>query len=404
MKKVLLFLFIASLSFGGFAQNDIIIGKIDSVTSEILKEDRKIWVHLPENFSPAKQYPVVYLLDGDAHFYSVVGMIHQLSSVNGNTICPEMIVVGIPNTNRTRDLTPYKGDANDPFLPPEMLAISGGGENFVSFIEKELIPFVDANYPTAPYRMLIGHSFGGLTALNIFLHHNDLFNAYVAIDPSVNWANKRLLHEFESASLKAYPKKKALYIGIANIETGKTMEAIKADTTFVGEHTNAIFALDAHLRKYPQDNLRYQSKFYGNDTHGSSPLITEYDALHFIFDFYPLNFSFAEYMDPEMALAEQISQHFRNVSSEFGYEVKPDEGLMNGFGYEFLSMQQLEKAKQFFEMNVANYPESANVYDSLGDYYSAIGEKQQAIECFQKALTLDEAGYTREKLEALQKE
>lgn len=49
-----------------------------------------------------QRYPVVYLLDGDGHFESVVGMIQQLSQVNGNTVVPEMIVVGIPNTNRTR--------------------------------------------------------------------------------------------------------------------------------------------------------------------------------------------------------------------------------------------------------------------------------------------------------------
>src|SRR4051794_33892297 len=83
------------------------IGTIDSIDSKVLNEQRKVWIYVPSSAKNSKtRYPVVYLLDGDGHFYDLVGMTHQLSSVNGNTLCPEMIVVGIPNTDRTRDLTP----------------------------------------------------------------------------------------------------------------------------------------------------------------------------------------------------------------------------------------------------------------------------------------------------------
>lgn len=82
----------------------MIIGTIDSIQSKILNEQRKIWIYIPDNGSvdakTTQRFPVVYLLAGDAHFYSVVGMIQQLSQVNGNTICPEMIVIDIPNTDR----------------------------------------------------------------------------------------------------------------------------------------------------------------------------------------------------------------------------------------------------------------------------------------------------------------
>ena len=142
----------------------------------------------------SQRYPVVYLLDGDAHFYSVAGMIHQLSEVNGNTLFPEMIVVGIPNTDRMRDLTPthsptgYTGDSTG-------VGSSGGGEIFMSFIEKELIPYIDSLYPTAPYKVFIGHSLGGLTVINALLHHTRLFNSYIAIDPSMWWQNQLLLKQ-----------------------------------------------------------------------------------------------------------------------------------------------------------------------------------------------------------------
>ena len=100
MKKLfILSLFICiSLSLNAQTDNNkVVIGTIDSVQSSIMNEKRKVWVYVPQSSGGdiyAKQkYPVIYLLDGDAHFYSVVGMIQQLSQVNGNTICPEMIVV-----------------------------------------------------------------------------------------------------------------------------------------------------------------------------------------------------------------------------------------------------------------------------------------------------------------------
>src|SRR5665213_1730806 len=106
----LLFIGVASAGAQTVKDNHIILGNIDSVKSKILNETRKVWVYVPASYNskaPHKQrYPVVYLLDGDDHFPSVVGMIQQLSEVNGNSICPDMIVVGITNTDRTRDLTP----------------------------------------------------------------------------------------------------------------------------------------------------------------------------------------------------------------------------------------------------------------------------------------------------------
>src|SRR5689334_2705377 len=94
----------------GQIDNKIVIGKIDSIQSRILNEERKIWIYIPDGASvedlEKQRYPVVYLLDGEAHFASVVGMIQQLSEVNNNMVCPKMIIVGIPNIDRTKDLTP----------------------------------------------------------------------------------------------------------------------------------------------------------------------------------------------------------------------------------------------------------------------------------------------------------
>ena len=112
MKSFLFTALFAVLYFYVPAQTDnkIVIGKVDSVYSNILGEQRKVWVYVPSGFlgnnDSTTRFPVVYLLDGDSHFQSVVGVIQQLSEANGNSNFPQMIVVAIPNTDRTRDLTP----------------------------------------------------------------------------------------------------------------------------------------------------------------------------------------------------------------------------------------------------------------------------------------------------------
>jgi len=216
MKKISLAYLLCCCLFivSGQNSNDIVFGKIDSLNSKILNEQRKIWVHVPEDSSEKKNYPVVYLLDGDDHFYSVVGMLRQMSSKYKNEICPKMIVVGIPNKSRTsrlRDLTPTKGKP-DRWVDSDMIANSGGGENFMSFIEKELMPYINSNYPTQSYKMLIGHSFGGLTVMNTLMHRPKLFDSYVAIDPSMWWNDKKLLNEIKQHKFDEKYAKKMIFL------------------------------------------------------------------------------------------------------------------------------------------------------------------------------------------------
>ncbi|AMJ65286.1 hypothetical protein AXW84_07485 [Hymenobacter sp. PAMC 26628] len=116
--------------------NAIVIGRVDSLMSDVLKEKRKLWVYVPDGAAASvyapQRYPVVYLLDGDAWFTTTTGVIQKLSGFP-NSVCPEMIVVGIPNTNRTRDLTPSASTTDD--MPAFVPKASGGGENFTVFLE-----------------------------------------------------------------------------------------------------------------------------------------------------------------------------------------------------------------------------------------------------------------------------
>ena len=409
MKKSIPFILYVIVSLSSRAQTDnkIVIGKVDSVYSTILKEPRKVWVYTPNMKegmqNPGQRYPVVYLLDGDGHFESVVGMIQQLSQVNGNTIVPEMIIVGIPNTDRTRDLTPTHITSDPPMMDSNSTKNTGGAENFTAFMEKELMPHIDSLYPTQPFRILIGHSFGGLTVMNTITNHTKLFNAYIAIDPSM-WYNKE---QFLKATQNKLASQKyngtSLYVGIANtMAEGMTLEKMKKDTTSDTRHIRSIFAMDKFIKSNSQNGLKYASKYYGDDDHGSVPLISEYDGLRFIFSWYRFKFLPTDFTSPGTEVVQRMKKHYQNVSKEFGFKVSPPEMQINGLGYFMLGQKHLDKAAALFEMNVENYPQSGNAYDSYADALIAKKDTVAAITNYQKAFAITKSEETKQKIDKLQ--
>ena len=406
MKSLLFFLLACTItaSVAQTTNNSICIGTVDSLYSTILKQERKVFVYVPENFGSiyAKQkYPVVYLFDGEAHFHSVTGLIQQLSQVNGNNNLPEMIVVGIPNIDRTHDLTPTPSGASA-FLDSAMSATSGGGENFTAFIEKELIPYIDSHYPTTSYRVLIGHSLGGLMIMNTFLNHTNLFNAYLSIDPSMWWDNERPLKQAQKdLAEKKYDGKK-LFVAMANtMRSGMDTLSLRKDTSANQNHPRAVLELGDALRENKKNHLQWNWKYYNDDTHGSVPLIAEHDALRWFFSFNKFMLPFVADEMKTFNYDSALTSHYKIVSAEMGYTVSPPEQVINDLAYQYLQQKNFDKAFHYFEMNIANYPESFNVYDSMGDYYDARGDKQKAIEYYTKALKHGDFIETKTKLEKL---
>ena len=382
---------------GQTQSKQIVIGTKDIIHSKILNEQREIWVYVPSSASDTtfskQRYPVVYLLMGDIYFSSVVGMIQYLSSVNE---CPEMIVVGIPNPDRQSDLTPSQVDSWTFFnLVLDNCKTSGGGEKFISFIEKELIPHIDSLYSTAPYRILIGHCLGGIATMNILIHHTDLFKAYIAIDPAMSWDNQKLLKESKKALANNDYSGVSLFLGIANtMNVGMDTIKVKKDTSKWNEYIRSNFELRDYLSNNKQNQLKFSWKYYGNDNHIAVPQITEYDAIRFIFNYYHFSVYSNNYRN--------IENVYENLSKQFGYKVKPPEGMVNSVAYTYLYVKHFDDAFYLFKLNVRNYPDSWNAYDSLGDYYDVTGDKENAIGNYKKALSIKEVSYTRKKLEKLQ--
>jgi tetratricopeptide (TPR) repeat protein len=216
------------------------------------------------------------------------------------------------------------------------------------------------------------------------------------------WDKKSLLKDTKKVLAEKKFQGTSLFLGVANtMDDGMTINKVLKDTSNNTRHIRSILELRSSFENNKQNGLKYQGKYYSDDTHSSVPLITEYDALHFLFNFYPLKLSSKEYTDTTSALVDKYEKHFYNVSKQMGYKVKPSESLINGMGYQALASKQFKKAERCFKYNVDNYPESFNVFDSMGDYYDAVNDKLNAIKYFEKALTIKENAETKKKLEKL---
>ena len=363
------------------ADNRITIGEILSIKSEILEEDRPYWVYLPDSYNdetgfPSK-YPVLYLLDGDGFFHSATGLVQYMSAgIYSNTQIPEMIVVAIPNTDRTRDLTPTHSTADYDGKEAPYLKTSGGGDKFLRFIRDELQPKIDSTYRTEAFNILVGHSYGGLLAAHALLEPEQIFQAYIAIDPSLSWDDSVVLRQARSVIESGGALQGRVYLTTANtVAPGYDSKLVD------GPVVEDVVAL---IQSAASPELHVRHDYYEAEDHTSVPTLSLYHGLLFVFDGYK----------PPMALfygePSLLKAHFERVSDRLGITLFPPETLVNGAGYEMLYYEQdVDKAIELFTLNTVNYPESFNVYDSLAEAYMVNGDKALAIANYEKSLELD---------------
>jgi predicted alpha/beta superfamily hydrolase len=161
-----------------------------TVNSRVLGEMRRINVHLPAAYATARsaKFPVLYMPDGgiDEDFPHVVNTVDSLIALD--RIRP-VIIVGVPNTERRRDLTGPTRVAKDSTIAPHV----GGSAAFRRFFREELIPAIDRRYRTTAERAIVGESLAGLFVVETFLREPGLFDHYVAFDPSLWWNQAALV-------------------------------------------------------------------------------------------------------------------------------------------------------------------------------------------------------------------
>jgi uncharacterized protein len=190
-----------------------VLGIIDEIQSKELAEKRVLNIYFPEGYKQddTTKYPVIYLLDGsaDEDFIHIVGLV-QFNSFEWINQVPKSIVVGIATVDRRRDFTFPTTIEKD----KKKYSTAGYSNKFISFIEKELQPFIETKYKTNKDKTIIGQSLGGLLATEILLKKPTLFNKYIIISPSLWWDNGSLLNLNSNLLTEDFNQQTAIYIGV----------------------------------------------------------------------------------------------------------------------------------------------------------------------------------------------
>lgn len=380
------------------------IGSLDSVYSESLQEYRQLYVQLPANYEPneQKKYPVIFILDGEV----LLPTVNNVHSFYSGGFMPEAVLVGISNThNRTRDLTTsqIKKKYGMPFNEE-----NGGAANFSNFIEKELIPFLEEKYPITNFRTLIGHSYGGLFTIYTLINHPHLFANYLAIDPSLDWDDQKLLTQAKEKLQSENYAKKHLFMSLSgqlHMQNPQvTIKNVMEDTSDFTLFARSNIAFSNMVKQNDKNGLAFEWKFYPRDLHGTVPYPSIMDGLIFDFEWYQMEDTdkFNSPATSKETLSNIINHRTKKLESYFNYTVPPyPEDLLNALGYMSLDMEQFDKAKMFFEFAIEFYPNSANAHDSIADYYERNNDYDNALKFATKAFEINNIDYYKQRIETL---
>ena len=234
----------------GGASTPLVIGETFTIESKVLNETRRINVYLPPPYaaSATARLPVLYMPDGGMaeDFLHVAGLI-QVSV--GNATMRPFVLVGIENTQRRRDLTGPTQDDEDRKIAPQV----GGSAAFRRFIRSELMPAVTSRYRTTGETAIIGESLAGLFIVETFFLEPDLFDTFIAFDPSLWWNRDDLVTTAGRRLAGPANRPKTLYLASSGEE----------------EMARLTGALAGHLRRGAPASLKWHYEAMPSETHGT---------------------------------------------------------------------------------------------------------------------------------------
>jgi predicted alpha/beta superfamily hydrolase len=416
MKRLLLVLLVILITNLSQAQ-DIKIGKQDSIYSQILKETRPFSVYFPPSYctNSNQKYPVLYILDGDYNFHYVTGLIELQSSISENI--PEMIVVGISG----KDSKTYMQNC----IPEETNSkLQGNANKVFKFINTELVPYVTKKYKVNNYKILSGHSKGGLFVINSALHKPKSFNHYIAISPAV-WYEDSGINDITQNILKQNKNFKSdVYISLAN-EKGMMVDSfLKVATSSVFKNANVVyilaflglilsaifyrkvrsisklkrlslallilvisFSFTAYLLYgYFPNNTNFKFKKFAHENHNSVGAPTYKWALNNIFQNWKLD-------KPYFESPEGLEKYSKNTKNQYGETFNlSNSALANTVLY--ILKDDKKALEEMGNLIKKNYPESTSYYNLLlADNLLAKEDILQAKQILSQSLKKDSSYY-----------
>ena len=338
--------------------------------SEILLEERPFIISLPHGYeNNDANYPVLYLLDGLGNIKHEIGTVELLTD---SGIIPPMIIVAVESLDRSRDLTPSSaGQGVYGGLGDSGIAQSGGAPKFLQFLEDELIPYVESKFRTYPYRLLEGHSFGGLFSTYVLMEKPDIFDAFIIQAPAL-WWNKEEMTANAKPFFKSHTNiDKTIYFGIGGGDGWGMRQELKRYVQVIEENT--------------PKSLRWKHEEVGDEDHDTSRLLLNYYGLKYVFS--------------DLIASEELLNNYSDESF-----LKGERELMNKYGqqarrpvsnYVDIALKLLKEENDLgaivvFNRAVKAYPKYIGLMTNLAKLYEKTKQNDKAIGTYKLAIQLSE--------------
>lgn len=345
--------------------------------STIMDETLDIHIQLPLFYHENSdyRYPVIYVLDAPVGLTLTAGVIDPLVGYNN---APQMIIVGLSTSNRSRDFTP----SIDTQLEPE----SGGADKYLNFISNEVIPYIDKNYRTENFKILSGHSYGGLFVMHTFHTKPDLFQAHFAYSPSLFWGDNATVKNVISFLKNNKQHRNFLYMNIGN--EGNTelwaSEGIPEQATKSGKAMlEGVLAIEKALQLNRQPNLDYKVETFFDEPHQTTQI---YGTVSSLRNLYPQwDVPYKSYLEG----FKSVMEHFSWLTEKYGYQIEAKFWQMNDEGEYLLNEKNNPtEAIKYFNFNLQRSPESITTLANLVNAHIENGEPQIAMNYIDKLLSL----------------
>ena len=336
----------------------VIVAERIQLSSAILGENREILIATPEGYLESDaRYPVLYLLDGKQNLPHVLGSVDILTRTGG---MPPTIIVGIVGADRDRDYSTSQ---------IESIPTSGGAPRFLSFLEEELIPFVDKNYRTMPFKILEGHSLGGSLTTHALISNTDLFDAHIIMSPALWWDDRELLSRAATFFQDRTSLPKTVFLGIGT-EDGYEM---RQD---LGNLADIIANADI-------PDLRWAHYEYDREGHMSAPLQINYFGLRHVYADMRLSDALLENFQADAFLA-----HENYIREKYGAQAKQTGEAYVRLGFRLIADEKYDDAVVVLTRNAQAYPDWYMSYAWLADALEKQGDLRAALNNYQRATDL----------------
>ena len=355
-RTIILFLLLSCCCLHAYPQNngdEIVIGKYRKLHSEVTNEDRTLLVWLPRSYNESNlSYPVIYLLYGQNTSAYLLPTITACDMLAASGVVPEMIIVGVASAERYRDYS----SISDGFI-----------NNTVRFFSEELFPFIESNYRTLDYRIVIGPQAGAVFSFYTLISHPDLFKASILENPFVGQNREILFNMADKFFNKNLTFNRFLYI-----REEKNNNPLHVETA-------SKFAEMMKTRK-PND-FRFCFTLEEPSGYFVSPVPAK-EGLLCLFG----HFAFPDTLKVENV--NDIIDFYKKANKEYDADFPLPEHILTMESDKLLSRRKYSDVSVLLEYMLSLYPRSLNALMRMGDLNRILGDYETSIKYYDEFLKI----------------